>query len=181
MIRTIFSGLILPLLSLPTISYIYSLQMDYYSKLYYSAILISITEIISLLLVKNINNDKKINLNINKGLIYGVILSILMIIFPFPQKFIVPQYVLIPILISAIVSSICEELIYRGYLIDNITSVFVQGILWSLLHIFNGITFYLWTLLIGIILGFISKNYGVLPTILAHLISNLIRLIISIL
>ncbi|MEM1600316.1 MAG: CPBP family intramembrane glutamic endopeptidase, partial [Sulfolobaceae archaeon] len=83
------------------------------------------------------------------------------------------------ILLSAIISSVCEELIYRGYLINNRLSIIIQALLWSLLHVFNGYIFFLWTIVIGILLGILGYKYGILPCIIAHMISNLTRLLIS--
>jgi len=179
LIRIIFSGSILPLLSLTSLTYLYSLDIEYNLKLIYGSILISIIEILSLFLVYKLNNDKKINFKLNKGILYGTLIFIIMTIYPPLSKSELNLLPFTSILVSAIISGVCEEVIYRGFLTVNIRSIFIQAILWGTLHVFQGYLFFLWTILIGTLLGFISYKYGVLPCLIAHVSSNVIRLVIS--
>ena len=166
-----FTGIILPLIVIPNEFLVYSAVRGEEAILIVEVIVIA-GEIITVFLGKMITK-KRLRIQVNKGLILTPIMIALMTFFPPLSS---PSYLFI--LPAGIVGGVCEEIVYRGYMISDNTSVFVQGVLWGFLHIFDGIYFFLWTILIGIILGFIAKKYGILPTMTIHVISNVLRIIL---
>ncbi|QXJ35517.1 CPBP family intramembrane glutamic endopeptidase [Saccharolobus shibatae] len=168
----IFIGLILPLIVIPNELLVYSMIKGYES-IFIAGFIVIVGEILSVFIAKHIIK-KGIRIGVNKGLIFTPFMILLLSLFPPFSSVTNPS--LFTILIPAgIIGGICEEIIYRGYMISDMTSVYVQGVLWALLHIYDGLYFFLWAILIGILLGFIAKRYGILPTILIHAISNIIR------
>ncbi|AWR95565.1 CPBP family intramembrane glutamic endopeptidase [Acidianus brierleyi] len=172
--ESLFSGIILPILAIPWEFYAYSIERS----LYLGALIVSLAEIISLILVKNITNNS-LNISINKGILLTIIL-ILIMIFPYYDSLYNSIIFNYPLLIfPAIIGGICEECIYRGYILeDGKYDVYIQAILWSFNHILDGLFFVAYTILIGIVLGFVSRKYGILPCIIAHTISNVLILIL---
>ncbi|AOL15432.1 abortive infection protein [Sulfolobus sp. A20] len=168
-IECLFSGIILPLLAIPWELYAYSLDRS----LYLGALVVSIAEIVSLLLVKKITKNK-LRMSYNRGIFLSIPMIIIMIIFPSSSP-IIFKYPLL--LFPAIIGGICEEYIYRGYILEEGKyDVYIQAVLWSFNHILDGPIFMIYTLFIGVILGLISKKYGIMPCIIAHVCSNVLRL-----
>ncbi|BFH73960.1 hypothetical protein SJAV_19040 [Sulfurisphaera javensis] len=173
-IEELFAGIILPLIVIPEEFFVYSVIHNF-TAIYVVGIIVIIGEIISAFLAK-ILTKKKLKIEINKGLVF-LVLIIPLSFFPGLTQTSSPSFytILIP---AGIVGGICEEIIYRGYVLSDTTSIFIQGILWGILHIFDGLLFFLWTIVIGIIFGFIAKRYGILPTMLIHVISNILRILL---
>ncbi|ADX82243.1 CPBP family intramembrane metalloprotease [Sulfolobus islandicus] len=168
----IFIGLVLPLIVIPNELVVYS-TIKGYESIFIGGFIVIVGEILSVFIAKLIIK-KRVRIEVNKGLIFTPFMILLLSFFPPFSSATNPS--LFTILIPAgIIGGVCEEIIYRGYMISDMTSVYVQAFLWSLLHIFDGLYFFLWTILIGIVLGLIAKRYGILPTILIHVISNIIR------
>jgi membrane protease YdiL (CAAX protease family) len=168
----IFIGFILPLIVIPNELIVYSMIKGYES-IFIAGFIVIVSEILSAFIAKLIIK-KRVRIEVNKGLIFTPFMILLLSFFPPFSSATNPSLftILIP---TGIIGGVCEEIIYRGYMISDMTSVYVQAFLWSLLHIFDGLYFFLWTILIGIVLGLIAKRYGILPTILIHVISNIIR------
>jgi len=166
-----FTGIILPLIVIPNEFLAYSIVRGEEAILIVELIVI-VGEVITVFLGKRITK-KKLRLQANRGLILVPIITVLMTFFPPLSS---PSYLFL--LPAGVVGGVCEEIVYRSYMISDNTSVFVQGVLWGFLHVFDGIYFFLWTILIGIVLGFIAKKYGILPTMIIHVISNVLRIIL---
>ncbi len=169
-VESLFSGIILPLIAIPWEFYAYSI----YKSLYLGALIVSLAEIISLLLAKKITRNS-LTISFNKGILLAIPVIFLMVIFPYRSP-ILFQY---PLLVfPAVIGGICEECIYRGYILENGRyDVYIQAVLWSFNHILYGPFFMIFTIFIGIILGFISRRYGIVPCIIAHVTANVLRLL----
>ncbi|MCY0861440.1 MULTISPECIES: CPBP family intramembrane glutamic endopeptidase [Metallosphaera] len=168
-VSSIFAGLVLPLAVIPWELLAYSFSRS----LYAGAIVVVIGEMVGLYVARLITR-RKANLRINKGMTLSIPVILLMIAFPPP----LPIGFRYPLLVTpAVIGGICEELIYRDYILetgkyDN----YIQAFLWSLNHALDGPVFVAYTFILGIFLGIISKRFGVFPCIIAHVSSNVLRL-----
>ncbi len=83
------------------------------------------------------------------------------------------------LVVPAVIGGICEELIYRGYVQTEVKYyVYVQAILWSTNHVLDGPYFFLFTIAVGITLGFALKRYVALPCVISHVTANVVRILL---
>ncbi|EHP70063.1 CAAX amino terminal protease family [Metallosphaera yellowstonensis MK1] len=168
---SLFSGLILPLLVIPWELLVY----DYYRSIYAGAVVVTLGEVTATLLVSKLSY-RELRLELNYGLLLVIPLLIIMTLYPSPSPI---GYTYPFLLVPAVVGGICEELIYRGFIMeDGRYDPYVQSVLWSINHVLDGPVFVIYTFIIGVILGLISRRYGLLPCVIVHPVANMLRLLL---
>jgi membrane protease YdiL (CAAX protease family) len=143
--------------------------------LYAGAIAVSLAEVFSLFTARLVTGGK-LNFTVNEGLAISPAIALVMSLFPgySPIAYEYPFLV-----VPAVIGGICEELIYREYIIGGGKyDVYVQALLWSTNHVLDGPYFFLFTIAVGIALGLVSKRYGVLPCVVSHVIANVVRILL---
>ena len=81
---------------------------------------------------------------------------------------------------TVIVASIVEEIVFRGYMLKALrnstiqTQIFLTSLLFTLIHIPDSISSLIFIFIFGLLTAIIAKRFGVLFSIIFHVVHNLI-------